>query len=1008
MSDVFRSRRQLWLVLLGVAVVLLLLATRIATFYTDVLWFGSIGYADVFWTLLGTRIGLGVATGLTAAALVVGNLLLARRLAPDYRVPSAQEEAVERYRQVLEPYARPLAIGVGAVIGLLSGLSLANEWETFLLWANRVPFGIQDPQFGLDVGFFVFQLPLLELVNSWLFTTLVLVIVLTAVAHYVFGGIRPQSPGQRILPQVNAHMSVLLALLVGVRAWGFVLDRYLLSYSERGTVTGLSYTDVNAQLLAFQLLAIIAAVCVALFLVNLRFRGWLLPAGGVAILVVAAVVLSGIYPAAIQRLQVDPQELAREEPYIERNLEMTRMGFGIELEQVESLEFPANSQLTDEQVASNSTTLESIRLWDPATLQNTYQQLQVFRSYYDFRDVDVDRYEIDDEQQQVMISVRELNERDIPEAARTWQNQRLFYTHGYGVVSSDVSIARDDGQPVFLQSNIPPEGVDALQVDNPRIYFGELPPEYSIVNSSIDEFDFPTEGGGQSLHRYEGEDGVVVGTPLRRLAFALRYAEPNFVLSGLIEPESKILFNRNIRERVERVAPYLKVDHDPYPAVVGDRVKWIVDTYTTTDMLPYSERVELGPLTAADQRVFETGQNAQGELVVQERTVEVSGIAGRANYIRNSVKAVIDAYDGTVELYVIDDDDPIIQAWQGVFPDSFTPVAEAEPELVEHFRYPEDMFRVQSALFQRYHIPEADDFYSGEDNWATPIDAAYAQNQGQTPSEQRQQRQMRPYYLLMRLPGEPEEEFALIQPFTPANRPNLIGWLAGRSDGEFYGQLKSYLMPPDRTVFGPQQVQARIDQDNDVAQQITLWNQSGSRVIYGNLLVIPVEDSLLYVQPLFLRSQQSDIPELAKTVLVFGNQIVMEDTLASGLAGLYGDAAPGVAEIAGLPEDQQPQDAVPDPGGEDGADGAPDPRVQALILGALERYAEGEQALRDGDLAAYAEANRAAQELLTEAQRLTGGEVPDLPDLSEPDEDADDAEPDVEPTPTPPPDDADA
>jgi uncharacterized membrane protein (UPF0182 family) len=1005
-------RRRWWLLLLGAVVLILLFATRVATFYTDVLWFESIGFVHVFWTLLTTRIGIGGVGALLAFLLLAANLLIAKRLAPPYRIPSPQEESIERYREALEPFARPLLLGVAVVVGGLSGLALSANWDTVLLYLNRVPFGMDDPHFGRDIGYFVFELPFLELVNSWLFTSLALTIALTAVAHYLFGGIRPQSPGQKVTPQVNVHLSVLLAALVAVRAWGFVLDQYLLSFSERGTVTGLSYTDVNAQLLAFQLLAVIAAVCVVLFLLNIRFRTWLLPAGGIGILVVCSLVLSGIYPAVIQRLQVEPQELPREREFIDRNLEMTRFGF--DLADVETSSFPANASLEDSQVIDNAPTLESLRLWDPATLQTTFQQLQEFRPYYDFRDVDVDRYRIDDGEggerlQQVMISVREISERDLPTQSRTWQNERLFFTHGYGLVASDVSTARGDGQPVFLVNDIPPTGVERLEVENPRIYFGENPPEYSIVNTAQLELDYPTEDGTPVLYDYTGEDGVGTGSFLRRLSFGLRYAEPNFVLSDLIEPRSKILFNRNIRQRVEAVAPFLKLDHDPYPVAVDGRIKWIQDAYTTTDMIPYSERVDLGALTIADQRQFVTAQTESGELVVQERTVERAGIEGRANYIRNSVKAVVDAYDGTVELYVVDDEDPLIQAWQQVFPESFTAGSEASDDLQAHFRYPEDMFRVQAEQYRLYHIPEADEFYTREDAWDIPIDAAFSQNQ-QAAATQRSERDMRPYYLLMRLPGEQDEEFALIQPFNPAARPNLIGWLAARSDGDALGQLRAYLMPPDRTVFGPQQVQARIDQDGAVAQQITLWNQSGSRVIYGNLLVIPVDDSLLYVQPLFLRAQQSQIPELRKIVLVLGDEVVMEDTLAESLASLFGDVAPGVEGIAGAPDAGV---GAPDPDDAD-AEGQIDPRVATLIRQALEAFADAENALREGDLATYAERTREAGELLEQAQNLTGDddpiELPGGPDESE-DGDADEGEgatggggvDEIEPSPGPSP-----
>ena len=971
--ELLQALRQRWWLVLGILlIVVLALSTRLATFYTDVLWFRSIGFVRVFWTLLTTQLGLGVVAGSFTTVLLAGNLLLARRLAPRYRIPTPAEESVERYRALVEPIARPLLLVVAVVVGVLSGLNVAPEWPRYVLWANATEFGRQDPQFGLDLGYFVFVLPFHTLVNSWLFTALVITVLMTLVAHYVFGGIRPQAAGQRLTPQVNVHLSVLLAALVAVRAWGFWLDRYMLSYSERGQVTGLSYTDVNAQLLALQLLTIIAAICVVLFLVNIRFRGWLLPAAGVGILVVAAVVLAGIYPAIVQRLQVDPQELPRERPFIERNLELTRFGFGID--DVSFEDFPANEQLSDEAISDNQATLQSIRLWDPATLQNTYQQLQELRPYYDFRDVDVDRYTLGGELQQVMLSVREIATSDLPAQARTWQNETLVYTHGYGVVASAVSTRRRDGQPVFLINNIPPSGVEELEVENPRIYIGEEPPTYSIVGTTEDELDYDL-GQGQPVERfrYDGDDGVLVGSLLRRLAYALRFAEPNILLTGLVTDESKIMYNRRVRDRVQNVAPYLKLDHDPYPVAVDGRVKWIIDAYTTSDMLPYSERTDLAAATVSEQQQLTPVTTDDGQITLQEQAVQVPGLRGTANYIRNSVKAVVDAYDGSVTLYIVDPDDPVIQAWRKVFPESFTDRDEASSGLQAHFRYPEDMFRVQSTMFETYHIQQADAFYNKDDAWEIPADAPFQANQ----PDSNDVRPMRPYYLLMRLPGEEVDEFALIQPFSPQQRDNLIGWLAGRSDGEQYGQLKAYRMPPTKTVFGPEQIQARINQDDAVSQQITLWNQSGSRVRYGNLLVIPVEDSLLYAQPLFLRANRSDIPELRRTVLVFGDQVVMEDSLQAALEALFGAAAPAVELPEGAEEPVAGDEDTDDGAGDQPPTPTPgdlgDPAVAAALERALDAFDAAEQALADGNLGEYQAQTRAAEQALREVERLLGG-----------------------------------
>ncbi len=948
-------RRRPWLVVVGVLAVMLLFATRLATFYTDVLWFETVGFEVVFWRRLSTQLGLGLVAGLTVAALLAANLLLARRIAPPYRIPSQGEQSVERYRQAVSSFARPLLLAIAGVFGLLSGAAMFQQWQAYLLWANAQPFGMPDPQFGLDLGFFVFELPFYGLLNSWLFTTLTLTIVLVALAHYVFGGIRPQAPGQKITPLANVHLSVLLAALVAVRAWGFWLDQYLLSYSERGHVTGLSYTDVNAQLRAYQLLTVIAAVCVVLFLVNIRVRGWLLPSSGVAILLVAAILLGGVYPAVIQRVQVAPQELRREEEYIERNLRLTRFAYGIDAEHVTYEAFPASGDLAAEEVALNTKTLESVRLWDPLTLESVYNQLQAFRPFYRFENVDVDRYTIDGEPRQVMVAIRELEAEDLPPAARTWQNQALTFTHGYGYVSSGVSTASPEGQPEFLARDLPLQGAQPLQIENPRVYFGERGPDYSIVGTTQEEFDYPV-GSGEANHRYEGQAGVSISSPLRRLAFALRFSEPNIVLSRLIGDDSRILIQRRIDRRVREVAPFLQLDGDPYPVAVDGRIKWIVDAYTTTDMVPYSQRVELGNLTQSIRRTVATVQQQNGQLTNVEQLNLEPSLRGRVNYIRNSVKAVVDAYDGTVTLYVTDPQDPLVNAWASAFPGVLRPVGEASAELRAHFRYPEDMFKVQSGMLTSYHIQEAARFFTREDLWSIPSDLAFAANQEGT-SVGSAQRPLPPSYQLLRLPGAAQEQFTLVQPFAPSQRRNLASYLAGSVDDTGQGQLRVLQMPPSQTVFGPEQVQARIEQDGAVSQQITLWNQAGSTVIRGNLITIPVADSLLYVEPLFLRATASNIPELRRVVLVLGDRVVMGERLDDALDLLFGQQVPSV--------EPGPADGAPAGPGQ-----PPDPRVATLVQQAIDAFATADQALRNGDLAGYQAATRSAEAALLEAQRL--------------------------------------
>jgi uncharacterized protein len=950
--------RHLVPVTIGLVIATLFVATRAARLWTDVLWFDSLGYTRVFWQLLGTQAALGVVAAVVVGVLVGGNVALARRLAPTFQRAAPAEQGVEQLRAALTPYGAWLGPTAGVVTGLIAGLVAVDSWPTVTLWANEQEFGRADAQFGRDLGWYVFALPFHALLQSWLLTTLLLCVVAATATHYVFGGVRPQSQAPRITARANVHLSVLLAALVAVRAWGFALDQYLLSYSERGVVTGLSYTDVNAQLPAYRLLLLISVVCVVLFLANIRFRGWLLPTTAVGVLVVAGVVLAGVIPAVVQRLRVEPQELERERPYIAANLDATRFAYGVD--QVDTQRFPADSTLSSSQIAANTETLASVRLWDPAIAQTAYEQLQELRQYYEFADVDVDRYEIDGEMTQVLVSARELSATDIPSG--TWQNRALVYTHGYGLVASAVSSATADGQPVFLARNIPTQGEPALVPEQPRLYFGESQPGYSVVRTRQPELDYSTQEGTPARNVYDGRDGVGVGSFLRRMAFAARFGELNLVLSDLLTEDSRVLFRRDVRERVHAVAPFLKLDHDTYPAIVDGRVVWILDAYTTTGMIPYSQRVDLAQLTRVDQRVIRPEVDAQGRPVLRETIEERPGLTGEVNYIRNSVKAVVDAYDGTVTLYVVDAQDPLIRAWSQAFPELFTDGGEAAAALRSHFRYPEDMFRVQSEIYRRYHIPEAEAFYEQEDAWRIPVDPSFERNQPALP-----RRPLRPLYQLLRLPGETTAEFALLQPYTPAgeNRRNMIGYLAARSEPERYGELKAYLMPPTRTVFGPEQILSRIDAESEVAREITLLGQVGSGVVYGNVLTIPVADSLLYAVGLFVRSDRAPLPVLEKVVIVFGDQIVLRDTLAEGLEAVFGVAAPAGAP-GGPPPASPPAASTQD-------------RIAELVNLALAAFNEADEALRAGDLARYQQLVEQAREHLAEAQQLLGTTAPPTP-----------------------------
>ena len=948
MGDLVR-RRLGTLVVLGILVVLFS-ANRIAVLVTDLWWFDARGYREVFTTILGTRLALGVGFGLFLAALIAVNLLLARRLRPFYIPSTPQQAQIQRYRELADPYLPWLIAGVAAVFGFTSGVAVSAQWENFLLWLNGVDVGTVDPQFGADTGFYLFDLPFLSFVQTWLFTSLILATMLTAGAHYLLGGIRPEAEGDKVLPAVRIHLSILVTAILAVRGWGYWLDRYELLYSERGTVTGASYTDVNAELPALYLLLGVTAIAIVLVLISVRQRGFLLPGAAVGLLVVASIILQGAYPAAIQRLRVDPQELDRERPFIARNLEATRTAFG--LEDVELDSFPIANDLDQEEVEANQITLRNIRLWDPGVLETTYFELQALRPYYTFNNVAIDRYRFDGELRQVMLGTRELS--DLPDSSDTWQNRHITYTHGFGLVASQVNTANAQGQPVFLAANIPPTGDEEVVPDEEAgIYFGSsATPAFSLVRTTASELDYEDpEAQEQVTTVYDGEGGVGIGNLARRLAFALRFGDYNLVLSNLLDDDSRVIFNREVRSRVQAVAPFLELDTEPYPVVAEGRVQWIVDAYTTSDQYPYSER---------------------SQLELGDRVVPV-------NYVRNSVKAVVDAYDGSVTLYRVEDDDPILDAWQQAFPDLVRPAADAGEQLAAHFRYPQDLFQLQSQLYTSYHIPSPAGFYNRADEWDVPPDPAFAVNQGADPTDLQTSQPLEPYYLLMRLPGEDEEEFVLIQPYLARNRENMVAWLAGRSDGEHLNELFAVRFPSDQQVLGPPQAQARIEQDDDISAYITLRDREGTSVIRGNLQVLPIADSLLYVEPLFLQADNAEIPELARVALVLGERTAFDRTFAGALGQLLGIEVPEaiVEEEATDPEvDSTDGEGQGEGDGESGEDEVA--VSEQLLRDALAAFANAEQALAEGNLAGYEREIDAARRLLEQAAEAQGISVEEL------------------------------
>ncbi len=928
-------------IIIGALVVIAFLLFASATFYTDVLWFREVGITSVLWTSIKAQFATGAVIGLFVALVVYVNLVIAGRMAPAYGVFRIEDperrDPVERYRLALSPYLKWLRLVAAIAIGLLAGFGASSAWQTFTLYLNRVSFGRTDPQFGRDIGFYVFELPFFNYVLDWAWFAIVAALVVSLIAHYFHGSIRPEAGLSGISSGVMAHISVLLGLLALIKAVQYYLGTFELNFSARGTVTGASYTDVNAQLPALRLLAIISVISALLFIANIRFRRLSLPLAAVGIWVLTAVLAGGVWPAWVQRFSVEPQEASRERPFIERNIEATRDGFG--LGEVESQPFPATDDLTQEDITANEVLLSNVRVWDPDVLSVVYNQLQAITPFYAFPDVDIDRYEVDGEMRQLLLSGRELSVQDV-EGSQSWQNTHLIYTHGYGLVASLANESTASGQPSFVSRDLPGEvtgDVPAFDLDNPGIYYGVNydDSEYSIVNTKQAEIDYQDEEETQRSN-YGGEGGIEMGGLLRKMQFAVRERDFNILLSDDIETDSRIMLYKNVRDRVRRAAPFLSLDDDPYIAAVDGDLKWILDGYTSTNFYPYSQRMDLGAIVASA---------SNGALL------------GQANYIRNSVKVVVDAYDGTMDFHIVDEEDPLIEAWRDTFPDLFT-TEEPSDELRAHFRYPEDLLEVQSEVYLRYHVDDPLTFYSRNDEW----EVAHTQSGSEDLVE--------PTYLLISLPGETEEEFLISRPFTPRDRNNMNALLVGRSDPDHYGELLTLDFPSSPPVEGPAQINNLINQNEEISRDITLLSDQGSTIIFGSLVNLPINDSILYVQPLFIEASSTaavdggGIPELQRVILVFGEEVVSADSFDLALAELF--------------DLQEPTDEEPPPDGEEPGEptqpGQPPPdELQSIIDEAGQVYADAQEALSNGDFERYGALIEELGQLLEQAESLSGG-----------------------------------
>jgi len=897
------------LVAAAALLVLFILLNVAKGIYTEWLWFDDLGYGAVYATVLRTKAVVFVVAAVLFGLLFLGNIVLATRLAPRSGGSPWPWPIISQ----LQRLSRWSIVAGTILVSLIFGMVAQDNWLVLLRLFNAQPFGISDPVFNKEVAFYVFSLPFLRLLHGWLMGAFIVTLIGTTSVYALSYAV--QRARFDFARRVLVHTGALVIAILGLFAWAYRLGVWELVFSERGVVFGASYADMHAKLPAQWILIGVVVIFVGFVVVAVVQRRLRWAAYGLGGWIAAAIIVGSIYPAAVQRFQVQPNELDRETPYIEYNIEFTREAFA--LGRVEEQPFPAEEMPTLAEIAANTATIDNIRLWDHRPLKDTYNQIQSIRLYYDFYDVDVDRYTIDGEYRQVMLSARELSAEKLE--AQTWVNQRLQFTHGYGLALSPVNEVSPEGLPELLVKDIPPVG--DFVIDRPQIYYGERTDDYVIVGTETDEFDYPA--GDENIYsRYEGETGVSLRGFIRRLAYAWQLGDFNILISSQMTMESRILFYRNIRERVNHLAPFLYLDDDPYLVIVDGRLLWIQDAYTVTDRYPYSQ-----PL------------------------------ANGLNYIRNSAKVVIDAYDGTVTFYIADAEDPLIRTYQSVFPDLFVAAEEMPEYLRLHRRYPEDMFNIQSAVYQTYHMRDARVFYNKEDVWAVPREF-YAGSQ----------QLMEPYYVMMRLPEGDRTEFLLMLPFTPVNKNNTIGWLAARCDGEDYGKMLAYHFPKERLIYGPSQIENRIQQDTVITEQLALWDRGGSRVIRGNLLLVPLGRSNLYVEPVFLQAEAGGLPELKRVIVAAGDQIAMEQTLQESLAAVFGAAPPPVtAEPEPAPEEEE-EPAASEPEEPVSAE------VSGLIEEAQQHYDRAEDYLKAGDLAGYERELEALKAVLDRLVQLTAGE----------------------------------
>jgi uncharacterized protein len=938
-------RARLVLPILLVLVVLIVAISVYVRIYTDYLWFQSVDFTTVFSLRLITKTVLFFVFGGVMAAVVGANIVIAHRLRPPFRPISPEQQQLEVLSQALHRWRGWLLAAVLVFVGAITGAVAAGRWRTWLLWRNGQHFGVKDPQFHKDVSYFAFTYPFQRWILGVLFAIVVVSLIAVLLTSYLYGGLRPQTPGAKVTPAARAHISVLLGFFVLLKAVAYWLDRYGVNFSRRGFVnTGASYTDVHAVLPAKTILVFVAVICAGIFFANVRIRNWRLPAIAFGLMAGSAIVIGGLFPLLVQQFSVRPSEADKESTYIARNIDETRYAYGLNpgpTDPVHVTNYTGQPQADSKTLRNDASTLPNIRLLDPTVLPATFQQLQGFKSFYDFPNtLDVDRYTINGSEQEQVVAVRDMHLGGLLAGQRSWINQRLVYTHGYGIVAAASNSIKSDGTPVLTESDIPTVGPLANNLQ-PRVYFGETSPSYSIVGAppgaTPRELDFPNDSGtGQQNTTYTGTGGVAIGSSWRQLLYALDFKDKNIFFSGGVNKDSRLMYVRNPRDRVAKVAPFLTLDSDPYPAVVDNRIVWIVDGYTTTDGFPYAARTSL--------------TQATNDTLAQTRASSRRP-SGQVNYIRNSVKATVDAYSGQVHLYEWGPRDPVLQTWMKAFPGIVQPEAQIPTDLRAHLRYPEDLFKVQRTLLAKYHISDPHAFYAGTDYWRVPDD----------PSKETVNVPQPPYFLTLALPGETKPTFQLTTTLLQNNRPNMAAFVAVESDPSSpdYGKMTVLQLPSNAQVNGPGQTANEFESFTPASTELSLLRRGGSRVTLGNLLTLPLGGSFLYVEPVYLKSAgATSFPTLKRVLVSWNGTIAYEPSVSKALDVAFGTSAATPPPTTGQP-------------GPPPTTGGVNAQVSNLIARLQRAQAAANSALRAEDLAAFADAEKRVAALISQLAAAT-------------------------------------